>query len=90
MKTYELIFDYKNGEINDYYYTRQAGEYWKSDAESIEDVIAEMREYEREFGSELWDYLDSDKAGDELLGYRVAEIDPETGDVITARCHWYD
>lgn len=90
MKTYELIFNYKNGETDDYYYRRTAGEYWKSDAESLEEVIAEMREYEREIGSELWDYLDSDEAGNELLEYSVAEIDPETGSLLREKRHWYD
>lgn len=84
MKTYELRLKSTNGDIDEYY-SRLAGTYWESNAETIDDVIAEMRGND----PETWEALDGEWA-DRLLGYSVAEVDPETGDVITERCHWYD
>lgn len=42
MKKYELVIKYKNGEV-DKYYSRLTGDYWKTEEETAEDALVEMR-----------------------------------------------
>ena len=42
MKNYELIINYRNGEV-DKYYSRLTGDYWKTDAETAEEALEEMQ-----------------------------------------------
>lgn len=76
MKTYELFLTSKDGDA-DSYYRRLAGHGWESDAD-LDSVIDEIRKYD----PEIWEYLQSEEATENLRGYLIAEVDPETGDPI--------
>lgn len=73
MKTYELFLIDRDGNTSGYYKST-LGHGFTSDADTLEAVIFEMRNENKE----LWDQLMNGNVPG-LSGYSIAEINPKTG-----------
>ena len=67
MKNYELIINYRNGEV-DKYYSRLTGDYWKTDAETAEEALEEMQMNDAETFREIEENMTA------IESYYVTEV----------------
>lgn len=67
MKNYELIINYRNGEV-DKYYSRLTGDYWKTDAETAEEALEEMQATDTDTFCEIENNMT------QIASYYVTEI----------------